>query len=83
MLKRVVAIFDATQKVRKSLGTLAGDGDLGDLEGIRVGVKMRRTQREHFSSGLAPQADMSAIIFFSRGAVRFSRACVMKASRPS
>src|SRR5713226_2214190 len=34
MLKRVVAIFDATQKVRKSPGTLAGDGDLGHLEGM-------------------------------------------------
>jgi hypothetical protein len=34
MLKRVVAIFDATQKVRKSPGTLAGDGDLGHLEGL-------------------------------------------------
>jgi hypothetical protein len=30
MLKRVVAIFDATQKVRKFPGTLAGDGDLGE-----------------------------------------------------
>src|SRR5258708_4536285 len=34
MLKRVVAIFDATQKVRKSPGTLAGDGNLGHLEGM-------------------------------------------------
>src|SRR5258708_25323262 len=34
MLKRVVAIFDATQKVRKSPGTLAGHGDLGHLEGV-------------------------------------------------
>jgi hypothetical protein len=34
MLKQVVAIFDATQKVRKSPGTLAGDGDLGHLEGM-------------------------------------------------
>jgi len=34
MLRRVVAIFDATQKVCKSPGTLAGDGDLGDLEGM-------------------------------------------------
>jgi len=32
-LKRVVAIFRATQKVRRSPGTLAGD-----LEGIRLGV---------------------------------------------
>src|SRR5882757_6840643 len=35
-----VAIFDAAQKVRKSPGTLAGDGDLGDLEEIRVGSCM-------------------------------------------
>jgi hypothetical protein len=34
MLKRVVAIFDATQKVRKSPGTLGGGGDLGHLEGM-------------------------------------------------
>jgi hypothetical protein len=34
MLKRAVAIFDATQKVRKSPGTLAGDGDLGHLKGM-------------------------------------------------
>jgi hypothetical protein len=34
MLKRVVAIFDATQKARKSPGTLAGDGNLGHLEGM-------------------------------------------------
>src|SRR5258708_595105 len=34
MLKRVVAIFDATQKVRKSPGTLVGDGNLGHLEGM-------------------------------------------------
>src|SRR5262245_17925185 len=40
MLKRVVAIFDAVQKVRKSSEKSAGDGDLGDLEGIRLGVKL-------------------------------------------
>src|SRR5215468_12045944 len=33
MLKRVVAILGAAQKVRKPPGTLAGDGDLGHLEG--------------------------------------------------
>ena len=38
MLKRVVAIFEAGQKLRKSPGMLAGDGDLGDLEGIQLGV---------------------------------------------
>jgi len=36
MLKRVVAIFDAMQKVRKSPGALAGDGDLGHLEGMKA-----------------------------------------------
>jgi hypothetical protein len=33
VLKGVIAIFDATQKVRESPGTLAGDGDLGHLDG--------------------------------------------------
>ena len=58
MLKRVVAIFDATQKVRKSPGTLAGDGDLDDLEGIRVGVMMPRTRIEHICSGVASSPDV-------------------------
>ncbi len=49
MLKRVVAIFDARQKVRESPGTLAGDGDLGHLEGTTAWGQ--RPDVEHAAAG--------------------------------
>ena len=51
-LKQVVAIFDATQTVRKSPGTLAGDGDLGHLEGITAWGHERRFRDLRGESGL-------------------------------
>jgi hypothetical protein len=56
MLKRVVAIFDATQKVCLSPGTLAGDGDLGDLEGIRLGSR-GQSRNEQILSALLRESE--------------------------
>jgi hypothetical protein len=54
VLKRVVAIFDGTQKVRKSPGTLAGDGDLGHLEGMTAWGRGRRFRDVRDESSLPP-----------------------------
>ena len=54
MLKPMVAIFDATQKVRKSPETLAGDGDPGHLEGMTAWGHSRHFERAPPTSALNP-----------------------------
>ena len=61
MLKQVVAIFDATQKVRKSPGTWAEDGNLGHLEGMTAWGQLRRSEHVCAKSGVPPIAAGSCV----------------------